>query len=231
MRNLISDQAPPLTSHLVLGLIARPFLKKKLVQPILNKIAKNLQRRHPGLIEKLSTYAAQSILINPLDLPYTILLQINEHNIELIFCKPGTRPTYTAQISGAYLDLLELLNGNLDGDALFFSRKLTIDGTTEVVVAVRNILENEEIDPFEEILSQTGIFRQPLEFIANQHKTLVTSLQEHLDLMGSSLMNNVKQQCDQQNNSIETLQQKITLLQKQLSASEDKLSSLKKKIK
>jgi predicted lipid carrier protein YhbT len=43
--------------------------------------------------------------------------------------------------------LLGMIDGTYDGDALFFSRDLTIEGDTEAVLALRNALENAEFDP------------------------------------------------------------------------------------
>ena len=39
-------------------------------------------------------------------------------------------------------NLFDLIDGSLDGDALFFSRKLRVTGDTEAVVALRNALDD-----------------------------------------------------------------------------------------
>jgi predicted lipid carrier protein YhbT len=39
---------------------------------------------------------------------------------------------------------MQLLEGKLDGDALFFSRDLVVDGDTEAVVMLRNIIDGAE---------------------------------------------------------------------------------------
>ncbi len=41
--------------------------------------------------------------------------------------------------------LLALLEGKCDGDALFFSRALTVGGDTEALLILRNALDNEQI--------------------------------------------------------------------------------------
>ena len=51
-------------------------------------------------------------------------------------------PYSHARIAGSFLDLFELIDGSLDGDALFFSRKLLVTGDTEAVVALRNALDD-----------------------------------------------------------------------------------------
>jgi predicted lipid carrier protein YhbT len=58
--------------------------------------------------------------------------------------------------------LLGLVHGVYDGDALFFSRDLVIEGDTEAVLALRNAIDNEEIDLAKEA---AGLFG-PLESLA-----------------------------------------------------------------
>jgi predicted lipid carrier protein YhbT len=43
--------------------------------------------------------------------------------------------------------LVGMLDGSYDGDALFFSRDLVIEGDTSAVLALRNALDDAEIDP------------------------------------------------------------------------------------
>jgi len=40
-----------------------------------------------------------------------------------------------------------MIDGTYDGDALFFSRDLVIEGDTEAVLALRNAIENAELNP------------------------------------------------------------------------------------
>ena len=54
----------------------------------------------------------------------------------------GDEPSSHARIAGSFLDLFDLIDGSLDGDALFFSRKLRVTGDTEAVVALRNALDD-----------------------------------------------------------------------------------------
>ena len=54
----------------------------------------------------------------------------------------GDVPFCHARIAGSFLNLFDLIDGSLDGDALFFSRELRITGDTEAVVALRNALDD-----------------------------------------------------------------------------------------
>ncbi len=45
------------------------------------------------------------------------------------------------------LVLIGLLDGTYDGDALFFTRDLVIEGDTAAVLALRNAIEDANLDP------------------------------------------------------------------------------------
>lgn len=63
------------------------------------------------------------------------------------------------------MSLIDLVEGRVDGDALFFSRKLHISGDTEAVVALRNIVDGAEIDLVSDFASAFGMFSGPAEQI------------------------------------------------------------------
>jgi len=52
--------------------------------------------------------------------------------------------------------MIELLEGRADGDALFFSRTLTVEGDMEAVVALRNAIDGSEI--YNRSLAPPGLF-------------------------------------------------------------------------
>src|SRR5699024_3165467 len=52
------------------------------------------------------------------------------------------RPAHDAHIAASLPDLLRMIDGAEDGDAMFFSRRLAVSGDTEAVVALRNALDD-----------------------------------------------------------------------------------------
>ena len=56
------------------------------------------------------------------------------------------RSHWDARIAGPLAALIGLVHGAYDGDALFFSRDLVIEGDTAAVLALRNAIDNEELD-------------------------------------------------------------------------------------
>ena len=50
------------------------------------------------------------------------------------------------RIAGPLLGLIGLIDGTYDGDALFFSRDLVVEGDVEAVLALRNAIDDAGID-------------------------------------------------------------------------------------
>jgi predicted lipid carrier protein YhbT len=71
------------------------------------------------------------------------------------------RPAHDAAIAGAFFNLLDMIDGSLDGDALFFSRDLKVSGDTEAVVALRNALDDFEGSALDSVLGSFGPLQGP----------------------------------------------------------------------
>ena len=77
-------------------------------------------------------------------MPFDFLLSLGHAPTLKAFAKEVEDKGVTASIPGSLLTLMQLLEGKLDGDALFFSRDLVVDGDTEAVVMLRNIIDGAE---------------------------------------------------------------------------------------
>ena len=65
------------------------------------------------------------------------------------------------------------MHGAFDGDALFFSRDLIIEGDTEAVLALRNAIDNEEIDLAAEVTALFGPLERLVETPARRLLVMV----------------------------------------------------------
>ncbi len=134
---------------LALGPVPPVFL-----QPALSAAHAVMRRRHSGVFERLAGLGDAMIAIDPVDLPVVFLLRPGG-------VRPGFRAARdgagaAATIRGPLLALIELLEGRVDGDALFFSRDLAIEGDTEVVLMLRNAVDSEVIDVLDDLTSVFG---------------------------------------------------------------------------
>jgi predicted lipid carrier protein YhbT len=157
-----SGPTPPLSPVLLAGFLARP-LPPVLLQPALNLAMAAISRRHPGVFERLGGLDHPSFVIDPVDLPLVFFLDPDPLAPRLTAARDAEGIEATATIRGPLLTLFDLLEGRIDGDALFFSRDLTIEGDTEAVVALRNAVDGAEIDVVADVLSVLGPLAGPAE--------------------------------------------------------------------
>jgi predicted lipid carrier protein YhbT len=118
------------------------FLPLPLLQPILSLIGRQVAKAQPEVFERLGPHAQKTFIIDPTDLPFVLVLEPEPQAPALSACRRDDAPRSHARIAGSFLNLFQLVDGSLDGDALFFSRKLLVTGDTEAVVALRNALDD-----------------------------------------------------------------------------------------
>lgn len=130
-------------------LLASPFVRNAptlLVERICRHAMTTMHRRYRSVFERAAEHGPFVLLISPSDLDLQFYLKIDADHPELHPARHTTEEAVDAHISGPLPALLALLQGRSDGDALFFSRTLRIEGRTELVVALRNALDGEAID-------------------------------------------------------------------------------------
>ncbi len=129
----------------LVSLLIRPLPRLPLAA-LLTQAVRRTVRNRPDLIERLGATARVPIAVMPSDLPFAFRVILNDDRARVDIVNADDLDDTAARISGPLLVLLGLLDGTYDGDAVFFSRDLTIEGDTEHVLALRNTLEEAEID-------------------------------------------------------------------------------------
>ncbi len=126
----------------------------------LGVISRVAMRRHPGLGARLAPSAGARILIDILDVPCALLLTIARPPSmpSLRLANSGDRRDATATITGKLGQLMDLLDANIDGDTMFFSRDLFISGDTTAILLLRNALDGEDFDLFDDVFDLMGPF-------------------------------------------------------------------------
>ena len=132
------------------------LLPLPLLQPILTLIGTRVASAQPDVFERLGPHALKSFIIDPTDLPFVLVLKPRPDAPSLSAWRRPDTPACHARIAGSFLNLFELIDGSLDGDALFFSRKLRVTGDTEAVVALRNALDDVDGGVVETITNAFG---------------------------------------------------------------------------
>ena len=126
----------------------------------LRRFVGSLADRHPSLFSRLGEHATKRFLIEPTDLSLAFLLAPDPAMPRLEAVKRGADGEIAvacdSRIAGPLAALIGMVHGALDGDALFFSRDIVIEGDAEAVLALRNAVDDAEIDLPAEIAAITG---------------------------------------------------------------------------
>ena len=149
-------------------------------------VMSKMRMRHPKLFKNLAALSPALVVLEPTDLPHSFAIEIGQDPVSF-FVIHGQLPEPAAQVSGTLQSLVDMLEGRVDGDTLFFSRDIRITGDTSVIVALRNTLDREEIDLFHEITSLCGPFAQPAKIALTLADQLARKIKAHMEKVHTDL--------------------------------------------
>jgi predicted lipid carrier protein YhbT len=167
---------PPFSPVLLAGLALRPLPLAPL-QILLDAALATMRRRHPAVFARMAEAGEPSFLIDPVDLPLAFRLDFGTPAPRLAVLRDKSAAEATAAVRGPFQLLLTLLEGRIDGDALFFSRELIVEGDTEAVLALRNAVDGAGIDLVRDLPAALG----PLAGVAAGALGLAQRLHARLD--------------------------------------------------
>jgi len=128
------------------------------------------------------------VCIDPVDLPFALLLEPNMAEPRLTVRRAVDPDESHATIRGPLETLIALAEGKVDGDALFFSRQLVIEGDTEVVVALRNAIDGAGIDLVADLTSTLGPLANPARRVADATLEAVGHLRHNVETLRQALI-------------------------------------------
>ena len=131
-----------------------PPLAPKLLEHALTALLRRIAARKPAILARLGQYAQARFLIDVSDAP--VLLVMAPARQRITVSRRRAAPAHDAAIRGDLASFLAMLHGSEDGDALFFSGALEVTGDTSAVLALRNALDDAELDLTEELAAITG---------------------------------------------------------------------------
>jgi predicted lipid carrier protein YhbT len=129
----------------------------------LTACSRKIAKTHPGLFHRLGAFDHTRFILDPVDLPFVICLEPNG-GVPRVTLARG-KGEGAARISGPLASLIGLVHGAYDGDALFFSRDLLVEGDTGAALALRNAVDDAELDLSQEIVSIAGPLARPLQHL------------------------------------------------------------------
>jgi predicted lipid carrier protein YhbT len=115
-----------------------------LTEAVANLAYQRVLSKHPSLFERLEEYGSRSFGFVPTDLPVAFVARPDERRIG-VRRKPMA-DAVDVSVEAPFAVLLQLLQGDADGDALFFSRDIRVEGDMEALLALRNSLDDARVD-------------------------------------------------------------------------------------
>lgn len=130
-----------------LKLIPKPPLTpvRYLLGPVLSRLFSTAIAE--GELDFLEGKVLQAV-ISGIDLHFDITLKQNK----LVVSVPGEN--WDLRIAGSFSDFLQLATRQEDADTLFFQRRITTEGDTELGLYLKNFLDSQELPelPFSDLL-------------------------------------------------------------------------------
>ena len=135
-----------------------------LAQKAVDLIFARALQQHPGLFDRLGAHADKAFGFGPSDLDLYFVVRPAAATIRLY--RPAKAPPVAAAISGPIVTLLALLEGHIDGDAIFFSRGVKVTGDMEAILALRNGLDDCGFDLPRDLSGLAGPLALPFRRVA-----------------------------------------------------------------
>ena len=206
---------PPFSPVLLAGIALAP-VPPRLLQPLFDAILSVVRRRHPGILERLADYPDAVVGIDPVDLPFVLVLEPHPQMPTLTVHRDFSEVEPTAFIRGPLEMLFALSEGRIDGDAAFFSRQLVIEGDTEVVLALRNAIDGAGINLEDDFAATLGPLARPLRHFASVGGRLFNLLSRDMDMVRRSLIGTALRGTDAQSSRISELETELASIRRTL---------------
>ena len=123
------------------------FLPLMPLEVAVRHLIKRALASHPDFGARLKEYAGKRFAIDPTDCPFAFVITPHAGGADVETVRDSADTGFGARIKAPLIVLMGMVDGTYDGDALFFSRDLMIEGDTSAVLALRNALEDAEFAP------------------------------------------------------------------------------------
>lgn len=153
-----SDKLPK-----IIGVLTAP-LPLFPVQPILRRMVREVTRKRPELFERLGPHVHSTYVIDVTELPFVLRLRPDPDAPGLTAHRRTEQLNPDARIAGPFSALFDVMDGAADSDALFFSRDISISGSTEAAVCLRSALDDLDGSIVEDLIQMSGPLYAPLRF-------------------------------------------------------------------
>ncbi len=208
------EPSRPESGKLLLMGLGLSLLPRPLLQALADHLCGLINHRHPALRSRLAQAEGRRFHFCLEDLGFDAVMHIHQNRLSLKLTEKGQITVADVQLKGQSQRLLELMQGESDGDALFFARDLAVSGDTEALVSLRNALESETIDLKALALDSLGHLGQPARAAFSRTEALITRKSTDIDRLWQALTRPLDQRLSRQARQIATLETRLAQLEK-----------------
>lgn len=224
-----THEARRLSSLVPLGGLALRPVPLFLLQPALAAAMAVMRRRYPDVFDRLEPLGDTDFLIDATDLPVCFRLRLGADSPSLsALRRDDGPPPARAVIRGPLAMLIDLLEGRIDGDAMFFSRGLAVEGDMEAVVALRNAVDSAEIDMAEDVLALLGPLAFPVRRLMPVAGAAAARIARGFDAVRDALTAPLARRCEAQAARLHTLENEIAALRTEMARAKPRRTAAKK---
>ena len=193
-----------------------PPIGDGLLERALNLMGRHIWKRHQRNFDRLRELGCKNFLIDPVDLPFTISLLFEDRGPTMRVLRQSSEGQDIAIIRGPLKALMEMAEGKVDGDALFFSRDLEIQGDTEAVVALRNAIDDADMDLIGEFFSVLGPLAKPARKVGDSALSLADRAVSDFESLQRAILAPVMPKVAAQAEQLDQMDERIAGLEKAL---------------
>lgn len=134
---------------------------------------------HPEAFARLRSKSGTSYRIAATDIGIAFLITLGRAGIA-VKAMPTSQPaTAHVSVEAPIRELIALLEGESDGDALFFARGIQVTGDTEALLMLRNAVDSADIDFHAELLALFGPAEPAARYVARLGVSAGTALLDY----------------------------------------------------
>jgi len=200
---------PLLSPVLLAGFALKPF-PPTLLDPLLDRALARMRSSHPAVFDRLRSLGEKEVEVDPIDLPIVFRLQPGGMRPRFRAHRRGSLPDPpAAALRGLLLTLSALLEGRVDGDAVFFSRGLTIEGDTAAIMTLRYAVDGAGIDILGDLAEAGGPLAPPLRRLGEFLRGIYRQADADLNFLVSAFSAPVALALRRQAEGLETIERRL----------------------
>ncbi len=167
------------------GLLLRPMPRAPL-QLLAAAVLRQMKTRYAPIFSRLLPLGAVTIVLDPIDLPFSVCFRPNARRTELSILD-GQSPPADCTIRGPLHALISLLQGETDADAMFFARSLSVEGDMSIALTLRHAIDGQDINLAADFSRALGLPRQITDRVVRLSQSLTAAARRDLAILQAAI--------------------------------------------